>query len=38
MISSSVVYSHPGKYLYEILNEYLSGSMAVSLLVYDAIM
>ena len=37
MISSSVVYSHPVKYSYEIRNEYLSGSMAISLLVYVAI-
>ena len=37
MISSSVVYSHPVKYSYEIRNEYLSGSMAISLLAYVAI-
>ena len=28
MISSSVVYGHPAKYSYDILNEFLSGSMA----------
>ena len=37
MISSSVVYSHPVKYSYEIRNEYLSGSMAISLLAYVTI-
>ena len=37
MISSSAVYGDPAKYSYEIPNGYLSGSMAISLLVYVAI-
>ena len=32
MISSSVVYGHTVKYSYEIPNEYVSGSMEISLL------
>ena len=37
MIFPSFVYGHPVKYSYEISNQYLSGSMAISLFAFDAI-